>query len=279
MDTVPDPVTRHCAYVLIGDLSESELIAYTHIVTSQLEREIKLELPAYSGGCVFTVNVPSTKVKNYQPKNGTGHAFVWFTKSEVFFKLIGLAHDGSEIINLDAASASEEGESEHEETLRDVLKRDWSEPMPTQKRYTPPTNPVGFTPIFSRAFADRTESKADGVLFCMSTLPEHISNMHLMKIFMPFCTAGEIKITRTDKGNAYIAFSHTDDAYFALHMRARYYTEDGTELAFALSRFLPPTPRCSGSLLSSSHIDRPWRTGGKTGDSNRPRKKRGNQRW
>ena len=126
--------------MLTGNLSQDELITYITRVVDDVEDVIKMEFFGYTGGCIFTVSMLDT-----------GHAFVWFSRSEVFFKIVGLTYDGSDIICNNLLPSPDSGE-EYEENLRNMFEHDWSEPMTTIKNYTPPKNPFGFTPIFSRAF-------------------------------------------------------------------------------------------------------------------------------
>lgn len=279
-----EPVTRNCIYAVTGDLKYDEFVEYLGEVVREIEQQAILEWPAYVPGCLFTVNMPSTKIKNYEPKNGIGHAFVWITKREVCARLVGLSYDWTEIQEHPERESDLDAENETNcntgadgsgvgGILIDVLKQDWSQPIRVTKRYEIPTNTKqDYTPSFQLAYAQRRADRVDGTLYCITTVPDRFSDARMGEIFAPFITKGEsIKITRTDRRNVYIEFSNPDDAHFALHMVKRYRVDADLELAFDMSMFLPPTTR------KSQH----QRSRGGGGAQNKTRGTRGNKntRW
>lgn len=237
-----DPFTEHCMYVMCGALTEEEVINYIERMLKDVEAEIAARNHFYTSGCRFTVNMPNTKTANYVPKYGNAHAFVWFTRKEVFYMLSGMDYDGESIFAGDASGP-----------ISDVLTSEWSEPVRVRKSYSPPSNVDGKdTPDFSPARAVRLEGEAGGTLFCVTALPGEITNGDLAEIFTQFATQGELDIARTAAGNAYITFTHPDDAYFALMMTKKYYFEPlKMMLDFTQSRFRSPplksAPRREGN--------------------------------
>jgi len=229
-------------YVMCGTLTESEVIDYTERMLKDVETEIVARDHFYVPGCRFTVNMPGTKIANYVPKYGNSHAFVWFTRKEVFYMLSGRDYDGESIFS-ESFMALSTG------PISDVLITEWSEPVRVRKSYSPPSNVDGKdTPSFSPAYVERREGEAQGTLFCVTTLPEGITNEDLAGIFTQFATQGELEVVRTAAGNAYISFTNSDDAYFALLMTKKYYfAPRKMMLDFTQSKFHSPplrsTPR------------------------------------
>lgn len=227
-------------YVMCGTLTEAEVIEYTERMLKDVEAEIVIRDHFYVPGCRFTINMPSTKIANYVPKYGNSHAFVWFTRKEVFYMLSGRDYDGESIF-ADTLSSSLDGIG----PVSDVLTTEWSEPVRVRKSYCPPSNDADkHTPDFSPAHTERYEGDAEGTLFCVTSLPDEITNEDLAEIFSQFVTQGELEITRTSAGKAYIRFTHCDDAYFALLMTKKYYFERcKIMLDFTHSKFRSPPLR------------------------------------
>ena len=228
MDTVSsqrcDPFTEHCMYVISGPLTEMELIDYIERVVKDVEAEISIRNQHYASGGLFKVNMPTNK-----QGEGVGYAFAWFTRKEVFFMLSGRDYDGAVIV------------TDYTQTpMDDLLNDDWSEPIRVNRMYVIPDNEDNHTPLFKPAYADRVpEGDAEGVLFCDTVLPDTITDDDLSKLFVPFVTTGELEITRTRRGNAYVRFSNVDDAYFALMMMKKHRFGD-MMLCFSHSWSEPP---------------------------------------
>lgn len=207
-------------YVMCGMLTEAEVIDYTERMLCDVEAEITARDHRYVQGCRFIVNMPGTKIANYVPKHGSAHAFVWFSRKEVFHMLSGRDYDGESIF-------SPLGDDTKGVPVSDVLLTDWSETVRTRKLYCTPDNVSDgdekHKPEYSPAVVERQDGEVQGTLFCVTTLPDAVTDADLAEIFTPFVTQGQLEITRTAGGNAYIMFSHTDDAYFALVMTKKYY--------------------------------------------------------
>lgn len=225
----PDKIqSNHCMYVRTGSLDEDELVKYIEDVVADVELEIVSRNSSYVSDCLFEVNMPKSKAENYVAYGGIGHAFVWFTNTEVVNMLSGLQYDGSQI-----------DESNAETSIVDILKGDWSNPVNQCSAYkllAHPKENIEFTP----ARAERTRD-IEGVLFCMTTLPDSFTNDDMAKIFAPYVTRGNLKVTRTDRNVAYISFDNKTDAYFALMMTKKYYSKKhNLLLSFNYSSRYPP---------------------------------------
>jgi len=272
------PVTKNCAYVLIFDFEYQEFVEYLEKVVKEAETEVKMRCDTYSGGCLFSINMPSRTVKNFVPKHGIGYAYVWFTKPEVLALLVGLDYDGSEI---PAASTITDSPIEIEATsVKDELfSGNWSEPIKIGKCFksTVETNSKS-VPIFKYAIEERVpRTMAEGTLYCPSVLPEKVDTEYLMKLFLPYATTGPLRIVITTRRNAYIEFPFPDDAYFALSMNRKHLVEENLIISFTHSNCKAPGSRPDDYPQGSSC------SGGRDGNGSerhkKARKPKKNQRY
>ncbi len=208
--------SQNCMYVLTGAMTNVDITRYMDDIIPKVEAEIYIRYPRYVRSCKYKINMPLAR--GLQP---IGYCFLWLTSQPVFMMLSGRDFDGSEIKLTTKITSST--------PFEELMIMDWSElPKSHRKIYecdlwkAPDKNE--FVPTFKPAQSERISREyLDDTLFCQTSLPPHYTEKDIALLFEPFATSGKITVTKTVTNNAYIKFSRSSDAYFALFMMKKYY--------------------------------------------------------
>jgi len=218
------PITEHCLYVLIGNMSLEDVRTYiSTILKPEVELMVSQQCSTYVPDCRFIINYTSQK-----------YCFVWVTSKEVFRLLVGRDYKGTHITESTTSGTENKLVGLTPRNLFDI---DWSETEPIVhefKKFKAPLWKGSPAPIFEPAKVKRIGvGYKEGSLFCKTKLPTNYSETELIRIFSPFNTQGALTVAKTANGNAFINFTYVDDAYFALCMTKKYYDKEAElELSF-----------------------------------------------